>query len=402
MLQLGHTLIYKTMDQASVFQQKFPLSPKKFWKKIWSDIIGYAFLSLIGGIILGFVIAVIIAVIAGPNETWSTSASFVIGIVVLTAIVLYVVLMAIRVWYWKKYIATYYYNGEDFFITIKKGVFAPREIHVQYQKIQDVYVDQDIIDRILGIYDVHIASATSTSGIEAHIDGVEKDVAEGLKQFLLNAVRSGSQNQNQNIAQPQTPAAANQPSSGGMKFTEDVSSEKYPLTNKWLISAILGRIISSTIITIFISVIIFMPEKKSFGLIDVIGWSWTIVAFIGLLLLGYVWNMISLFLWKKNYSFRFDPDTIYYRTGVISIAEKHMPYASIQNVNMNQSVFDRLLGIADVVIENAASHQVVVNKRVQSVADSIIIEGLSKEDASHLTESLKAVTLSRDSRAMGL
>ena len=57
----------------------------------------------------------------------------------------------------------------------------PAQIHVQYGKIQDVYVDQDLLDRILGIYDVHISSATYSSGIEAHIDGVDKVGAEGLK-----------------------------------------------------------------------------------------------------------------------------------------------------------------------------------------------------------------------------
>lgn len=49
-------------------------------------------------------------------------------------------------------------------------------------------VDQDLLDRIFGLYDVHLSSATISSGFEAHIDGVEKPAADGLRQLLLKAV----------------------------------------------------------------------------------------------------------------------------------------------------------------------------------------------------------------------
>jgi len=76
---------------------------------------------------------------------------------------------------------------EDFII-IRKGPITPREINIPYERIQDVYVDQDIVDRILGLYDVHLSSATVSSGMQAHIDGVEKSAADGLRAFLLETV----------------------------------------------------------------------------------------------------------------------------------------------------------------------------------------------------------------------
>jgi putative membrane protein len=389
------------MEPQSAFQQKYPLSPKKFLKKILGDLIGYVFYALILSAILTFGVVMLVALM-NPDNPNTTSVPVVISIFLGIAVIFYAIFVGFRAWYLKVYIRRYYYNGEDFFITIKKGVFAPREIHVQYQKIQDVYVDQDILDRMLGLYDVHIASATSTSGIEAHIDGVEKDVADGLKVFLLDAVRNGAQKQQQ-PAQSAQPGA--QPADA-VKFSlnEEVTSVKYPLTGKWLFSSLLSRVLGAFWVAFIFTIIFALPGKHSdTSILDAAGgWINGYELFAIFLVLSMIWSIVSLLLWKHNYSFRFDPDTIYFKTGVIAIAEKHMPYASIQNVNLNQSVFDRILGIADVVIENAATHQVIVNKTVQQVSDKVMIEGVSRADAQHLTDLLKQVTLSRNSSAMGL
>lgn len=90
--------------------------------------------------------------------------------------------------YQKQYIKTYFYNMSDNLLIIRKGVFAPQEITVPLGRIQDVYVDQDIIDRLLGIYDIHISTATAASTARAHIDGVDKKVAEELRTLILNKV----------------------------------------------------------------------------------------------------------------------------------------------------------------------------------------------------------------------
>ena len=89
-----------------------------------------------------------------------------------------------QLWYFK----VYFYDLTDDFIVIRKRVFTPREISIPYERVQDVYVDQDLLDRIMGLYDVHLSSATISSGMEAHIDGVEKIAADGLRKFILDKV----------------------------------------------------------------------------------------------------------------------------------------------------------------------------------------------------------------------
>ncbi len=91
--------------------------------------------------------------------------------------------------YERWYFAVYFYDLTPDFIQIKKGPITPREITIPYERIQDVYVDQDLFDRIFGLYDVHLSSATASSGMEAHIDGVEKQAAEGLRAILLETIK---------------------------------------------------------------------------------------------------------------------------------------------------------------------------------------------------------------------
>ena len=86
------------------------------------------------------------------------------------------------------YMKYYFYDLEGKTLAIKKGVFSKNEISLPVNRIQDVYVDQDILDRIFGLYDVHVSSATNDSAFLSHIDGINKINSEKLKGLLLQAV----------------------------------------------------------------------------------------------------------------------------------------------------------------------------------------------------------------------
>ncbi|MFA6026892.1 MAG: PH domain-containing protein [Ignavibacteriaceae bacterium] len=159
---------------------QYPLSPRKFWKKILEKL-SVMFIVVIFVFLFALIYFISVSAVTGNFNGLFAGGFIAVSLVIIIPAVLYS-------WYVQVYIKRYYFSANDSFITIKKGVFAPTEIHVQYQKIQDVYVDQDILDRILGIYDVHLASATVQSGIEAHIDGVNNENADALKNFLLNKI----------------------------------------------------------------------------------------------------------------------------------------------------------------------------------------------------------------------
>lgn len=158
-------------------REQFPLSTKKVLKKTVAGTLVWAILLLIiYGISAFFLI----------SATKSIGNYF--GIVTIGIFGLLFLIVVITYLYQQWYYNVYFYDLTSDYIVIKKGPITPREITIPYERIQDVYVDQDLLDRIFGLYDVHLSSATISSGMEAHIDGVEKPAADGLRAMLLQTV----------------------------------------------------------------------------------------------------------------------------------------------------------------------------------------------------------------------
>lgn len=110
---------------------------------------------------------------------------FMVGVIIGVALVLFGGLY----WYQLLYFRTYFYTITDKLLIIRKGVLAPREITVPFDRIQDIYLDQDVIDNMFKLYDVHISTATAESTARAHIDGVEKHTAEQLRELILQKMQ---------------------------------------------------------------------------------------------------------------------------------------------------------------------------------------------------------------------
>lgn len=169
----------KNMEIAqSKTREQFPLSYKKIIKKTIASTIAYAILLLVIWGAITFTLGS-----AGEQFlNWIGLASF--GFLFILAVIFLLTYL-----YQRWYFAVYFYDLTPEFIQIKKGPITPREITIPYERIQDVYVDQDLLDRIFGLYDVHLSSATASSGMEAHIDGLEKEAAQGMREILLQIVK---------------------------------------------------------------------------------------------------------------------------------------------------------------------------------------------------------------------
>ncbi len=101
------------------------------------------------------------------------------------------IVVAVSVYVYQVFYMKYYFydlNGKT--LVIAKGVFSKNEISLPVNRLQDVYINQDILDRIFGLYDVHVSSATSISGFLSHIDGVNKQNSEALKELLLGVIHN--------------------------------------------------------------------------------------------------------------------------------------------------------------------------------------------------------------------
>lgn len=90
------------------------------------------------------------------------------------------------------YFRRYFYDMDDKTVTIRKGVFAKKEIVLPFSKITDVYIDQDLFDAMFGLYDVHISTPTQESGAFAHIDGVDRVGSQKLRAMILEHIHAAA------------------------------------------------------------------------------------------------------------------------------------------------------------------------------------------------------------------
>ncbi|MFN3910362.1 MAG: PH domain-containing protein [Candidatus Anstonellaceae archaeon] len=84
----------------------------------------------------------------------------------------------------------YYYELDREFLVIKEGVITYGETTIPYYRIQDVYVDQDPLDQLFGLYDLHVATASGQSNINAHIDGLSYENAQIIKSEILKRLKT--------------------------------------------------------------------------------------------------------------------------------------------------------------------------------------------------------------------
>ena len=364
----------------SEFQTKFPLSTKrKFWKKMIVSVIN----SILPLLPILLVVSVIVFFGNGTNKLPTSGNMTAFFFFIIGFIILYLICLIPRGVYIKAYIKRYYYDCSEDFVTIKKGVFAPAEIHVQYRKIQDVYVDQDVLDRIMGLYDVHIASATSGSAIEAHIDGVDETSATEMKNFLLSKIKNSDIQ-----STPGTSSFSNtEPSVKPVmriNLIEDVSDKTYPINFNWFIMTTINKAISISLFYIFI----FVPFIVGLRLFK---FSLSIYV-LCVIVLSIVWSINSLRLWRKNFSFSFNPDFIYIKNGVFSIHETHIPYNTIQDATLSRGVVERLFGLSSVIIRNAAGLGI----------SNIVIPGQTIDKSQKIIEVLNSITTQKGSSSTGI
>ena len=162
-----------------------PLEPRKIIKKS----INQSALGLILMIAIGWAIGKISGFIAeGTGIDWYNviiqNALFLVYFGIL------LIFFLLNIFFQILYFRYYFYDLTPEEVVIMKGVVSRNRISIHYEKIQNIFIDQDFLDRIFKLYDVHLATADSQSATVAHIDGVSKENAERLKSILDEKIKN--------------------------------------------------------------------------------------------------------------------------------------------------------------------------------------------------------------------
>jgi uncharacterized membrane protein YdbT with pleckstrin-like domain len=156
-----------------------PLSQKKPLKKTFAAAAG---LMLIGALVAGGF--VIYYAISGNLNFGAIS-----HLLLLIFGIIFALLVAIYI-YEVMYLKYYFYDWSPDAITIRKGVLGQRQIFLPFEKVQNVYLDMDLFDRIFGLRDIHFSTIGGGSFSMCHIDGLDVKTAEKLLPVLLKQVKA--------------------------------------------------------------------------------------------------------------------------------------------------------------------------------------------------------------------
>lgn len=153
--------------------RRHPLQPQKVVKKTLAQL-----LSLLSGVVLTsfFFWGLLIAALGA-----STAAGLLLLGTGIAGLAIYA--------YEHIYFGRYYYHLDEEHLVIRKGVFTYGETTLPYARIQDVFVDQDVLDQTFGLYDLHVSTATLQSAANAHIDGLSFSGAEAIKAEILERMK---------------------------------------------------------------------------------------------------------------------------------------------------------------------------------------------------------------------
>jgi uncharacterized membrane protein YdbT with pleckstrin-like domain len=331
--------------------QNLPLSKKKIIKKTISSV---AILPMFFLLIIFPIISLLSASRGSKIEYGGLFQVF------LFFFIPFLLLLITSVIYQYLYYKYYYYNFEQDSAEIRKGVVANSTGHVRYSKIQNIFVDQDFFDRFFGLYDVHYETAGESSSFYSHVDGIEKENADKLTLFLNSRVANKDLQSQMTNEEKKNENSTNTESNDGRILNRD----NVPIEKRIILLGVLYK-------TLIFSLILLVVEAEIIDLIKISESIQTFMFFsiVPIVLIGsYFYETI----WYKNFYFKFDSQGGIIKEKVLSSRNTSVYFNRVQNIDIFQSIDERVLRLYRLRLETAAEGTALI---------PIEIKGLNKKNA---------------------
>lgn len=168
-----------------------------------------------------------------------------------------------------------------------------------------------------------------------------------------------------------------------------ISENDYPIQQRWIAKYVIGNCIGLVFWTLL-----------------TLGSSYRLLTTTFVYLVISTIQIVVVYLRRKYYRYELQSQYLFLHQGVLNKQQRSIPYGVIQHVFVKQDILDRVLGLASLTIENAASgagasniftRYAVKNKKnvnqdiIGFSGNSISIPGLLKDDA----EALKTHVLTK-------
>lgn len=112
----------------------------------------------------------------------------------------------------------------------------------------------------------------------------------------------------------------------------------------------------------------------------------------GMLVLFLIWS----WLWYQSFQYQLTDTEFRKEFGVIHKHYVSIPYEQVQNVDIHRGIFDRILGLSELLIQTAGLSETRLDPKLHRVTAEGHLPGLSKHEAENLrSELVKRASLSQ-------
>ncbi len=94
-------------------------------------------------------------------------------------------LVVLPYYYFRYHTMRYHFDAEG--VTMRWGILFRREISLSYARIQDIHLTSGILQRWLGLADIHIQTASGSAAAEMTVEGLQE--FEDVRNFLYSKMR---------------------------------------------------------------------------------------------------------------------------------------------------------------------------------------------------------------------
>jgi uncharacterized membrane protein YdbT with pleckstrin-like domain len=172
-------------------------------------------------------------------------------------------------------------------------------------------------------------------------------------------------------------------------MNEIITEKNYPVQRLWVFKSILGYIVY---LLLLIFLIYFLFPYKLGGILK-----HRMIFYIILIIVFAIVRFMVMILTRANFHYSIEERFLTLEQGILSKQKRHIPYGVIQNIIVKQDLFDRIFGLASLIIENASESGgafELQNQQVETVGfygNKVTIPGLTKANA----EILKSIILQK-------
>lgn len=350
-------------------QSNLPLSKTKIIKKTLNDLPPIIFF------VIGISFLLIMPLVFRQDNLDNLTSGYIFQ-VAFRIVMVFIVVFLIDLFYQYLYYRAYSYEFRDGDASISKGVVSRSTGHVNYDRLQNIYVDQDFLDRIFGLYDVHYETAGEKSAFYSHVDGLKKENADRLVEFLTNRNKPNS---------TQRPIEEKLDMDMKENITEDdqrvITIKDCPLLQSYVwISALKISFWLSIFSAFFL--IAGCRTNDTFG--SIIIFTSFLIYWITIFILLFIVTFIYMSIWYKNFSYKLDFEKGEIRSKVIGESVSYFNYDRLQNINVTQGIIERFFGMYHIYIETAGEASSLrlsipaLNKENSEKIRNFLLEKISK------------------------